>query len=131
VFVPLGQIVHADPSSEPAMTDDIISTDAPDATFDAEQVRTRMEQRLRASEAQLVELESALSDMLRGHDTIQEDRDSTRLVVDSIREDVRLLRGALDRLDDGTYGKCMRCKSPIAPERLDAVPTATLCARCA
>jgi DnaK suppressor protein len=34
---------------------------------------------------------------------------------------------ALARIDDGTYGLCTRCGRPIDPERLDAVPYATLC----
>ena len=35
--------------------------------------------------------------------------------------------GALARIDDGTYGLCTKCGNPIAPERLEAVPYATLC----
>ncbi|MFL6127197.1 TraR/DksA C4-type zinc finger protein [Actinophytocola sp.] len=31
----------------------------------------------------------------------------------------------------GTYGTCTRCGSPIAPERLDALPATTTCIRCA
>jgi len=34
---------------------------------------------------------------------------------------------ALARLDDGTYGTCVRCGRPIAPERLDALPWAAYC----
>lgn len=34
---------------------------------------------------------------------------------------------ALARIDEGTYGLCASCGRPIAPERLDAVPYATLC----
>ena len=34
---------------------------------------------------------------------------------------------ALARIDDGTYGLCANCGNPIAPERLAAVPYATLC----
>ena len=37
---------------------------------------------------------------------------------------------ALDRLDDGTYGACLRCGRPIAPERLDALPWAAHCIDC-
>ena len=38
---------------------------------------------------------------------------------------------ALRRLDDGTYGVCESCGGPIAPERLAAIPEATLCVDCA
>jgi DnaK suppressor protein len=31
------------------------------------------------------------------------------------------------KLDDGSYGVCDRCGRPISPDRLDALPWATLC----
>lgn len=34
---------------------------------------------------------------------------------------------ALKRMDAGTYGTCEVCGNPIAPERLEARPWATLC----
>ena len=34
---------------------------------------------------------------------------------------------ALKRIDNGTYGRCDRCGQPIEPERLEALPWATLC----
>jgi DnaK suppressor protein len=37
---------------------------------------------------------------------------------------------ALRRLDDGDYGYCTDCDEPIAPKRLDADPTASLCIAC-
>lgn len=37
---------------------------------------------------------------------------------------------ALRRLNDGDYGYCTDCDEPIAPERLDADPTASLCIAC-
>jgi DnaK suppressor protein len=37
---------------------------------------------------------------------------------------------ALQRMDDGTYGQCADCGQPIAPERLEALPWASLCIDC-
>lgn len=37
---------------------------------------------------------------------------------------------ALRRIDDGTYGTCMRCGKPIDEARLEAVPTALYHAEC-
>jgi DnaK suppressor protein len=37
---------------------------------------------------------------------------------------------ALRRIDAGTYGICVGCRSPISYERLSAIPETTLCVRC-
>ncbi len=37
---------------------------------------------------------------------------------------------ALRALDAGRYGLCNRCKQPIEPQRLDALPEAPLCLSC-
>lgn len=40
------------------------------------------------------------------------------------------LRGALDRLDAGTYGSCISCKGDIPQNLLDSDPTRRFCATC-
>ena len=40
------------------------------------------------------------------------------------------VEAAIARLDDGSYGACVRCDRPIAPERLDALPWAAHCIEC-
>ncbi len=37
---------------------------------------------------------------------------------------------ALQRIEDGTYGRCARCGREIEAERLEAIPYATLCIEC-
>lgn len=37
---------------------------------------------------------------------------------------------ALKRIKEGTFGVCVKCKKPIARERLEAVPIATMCYDC-
>ena len=47
--------------------------------------------------------------------------------------DERLLEAidaALQRVEDGTYGKCVNCGAQIPEERLEAMPWATLCIEC-
>jgi DnaK suppressor protein len=47
--------------------------------------------------------------------------------------DARLLASidqALGRIDNGTYGICVNCGAQIPPERLEAMPWATLCIDC-
>ena len=36
----------------------------------------------------------------------------------------------LEKVDEGTYGLCDECGQPISPERLEAMPSATLCVTC-
>ena len=40
------------------------------------------------------------------------------------------LRHALDRLENGTFGVCLGCKSEISQEALDVDPTRRICAPC-
>ena len=37
---------------------------------------------------------------------------------------------ALSRIENGTFGMCVRCGNPIAEERLEAIPYATRCIDC-
>lgn len=43
---------------------------------------------------------------------------------------LRNVRGALRRIDDGSYGVCMHCDEEISPKRLEAVPWAGYCIHC-
>ena len=46
-------------------------------------------------------------------------------------EELSFIDHALERLDAGTFGVCEACDGEIEPERLDIVPFATHCKRCA
>ena len=41
-----------------------------------------------------------------------------------------LVEDALARLDDGSFGACVRCGKPIAAARLEALPWAATCIDC-
>ncbi len=41
------------------------------------------------------------------------------------------LENALNRIDAGTYGICVKCKKNIPSGRLEAVPEALICINCA
>ena len=45
--------------------------------------------------------------------------------------EIRMIHAALGRISDGTFGECVACGEPISEERLDAVPHAARCKRCA
>jgi len=44
---------------------------------------------------------------------------------------LRDVERALAKLDEGTYGTCDGCGAEIPPERLETIPWAVLCVRCA
>jgi DnaK suppressor protein len=41
------------------------------------------------------------------------------------------IRTTLNRIEDGSYGLCSKCGAAINPARLEALPTATTCIKCA
>jgi RNA polymerase-binding protein DksA len=41
------------------------------------------------------------------------------------------INDALDRIEQGTYGRCENCHQEISRERLEALPYARYCIRCA
>jgi len=53
------------------------------------------------------------------------------LTVDAtLRDELREINDALERIAKGIYGKCQRCQKSIAEERLDALPYAPYCIGC-
>ncbi len=40
------------------------------------------------------------------------------------------VNGALERMDEGTFGICQRCERPIGEERLEAFPYVRFCIEC-
>ena len=67
-----------------------------------------------------------------GDGTIEAVRRLTDIGVGSSME-ARLARidRALEKLDDGSYGRCDSCGSSIPPARLHAMPDSVLCVVCA
>jgi len=49
---------------------------------------------------------------------------------DRATQHLELVDAALARLDDGSYGDCLRCRKPIAAARLEALPWAAHCIEC-
>jgi len=52
-------------------------------------------------------------------------------VDDVLRQEIREIREALLRIENGTYGICSSCGDDIRQERLAVMPTATKCIKCA
>jgi len=46
------------------------------------------------------------------------------------KEHLAAVEHALHKFEEGTYGLCDSCGQPIAPDRLEALPQASLCMEC-
>jgi DnaK suppressor protein len=57
-------------------------------------------------------------------------RDQEFALALSIRARMDQVERAMERLDEGTYGRCERCSEDIPVARLTAFPSVTLCVRC-
>lgn len=55
------------------------------------------------------------------------EREKDVSILEHIDSDLAAVAHALQRLDDGDYGRCEVCGRDIGAERLDAMPTASLC----
>jgi RNA polymerase-binding transcription factor len=61
---------------------------------------------------------------------VVEEREVRSQLLDYLVERAIDLERAVRRIEDGTYGICVRCDEFIHPERLRALPEATLCLEC-
>jgi RNA polymerase-binding protein DksA len=58
------------------------------------------------------------------------DREIDYSLEENSEQVLRAIDGALQRIDDGTFGICETCGRPISEERLEAIPYATQCIDC-
>ena len=49
------------------------------------------------------------------------------LDLDGVTADLVAVEAALERLDEGTYGRCLACDAPIDDEALAVSPTQPTC----
>ena len=93
-------------------------------------------------QAQLAELGPRFAHIARDLDT-PGDRDSAEQAIEVeddealeyqgvlVEREIASVKRALARIEDGTYGECVRCGGAIADARLEARPEAALCIDCA
>ncbi len=58
------------------------------------------------------------------------DREFSLGIASEERQIIYELDDALKKIDEGTFGVCEECKSPITKSRLKAIPYARLCLKC-
>ncbi len=63
--------------------------------------------------------------------TESENDDVLRSLRLEAEAEIRQINRALDQITAGEYGTCQRCGEEIPAGRLEAIPEATLCTRCA
>ena len=107
-------------------------------------IRKRLEQELRTAVARLRQVggAAALDDLLGPSgehwayaDEVDEIQANERREIGFATREllvgkVNRIVAALERLDQGDYGRCVECGEVIAPARLNVMPEVTTCVRC-
>jgi len=94
--------------------------------------RSLLEDQRRRQVADIVALNHDLPTSLaeRGEASCRSDLHVTARLIDAAHQQLDETEAALDRLDAGTYGRCVHCQEPIAPARLEVLPAARYCVTC-
>jgi len=110
-------------------------------TVDSQQARQKIRQRLEDMVAELDRSVITLSPELPDPDDAGSpgdadaggglaDNDRSNAVVEAAQAQLKLVRAALQRLDDDTYGRCVDCGKELLADRLEAKPEAARCLSC-
>ena len=102
---------------------------------DSSRARARLEASLAELEARLTNISEDLSEPpdpdWDEQAIAQEDDEALERQATLVEKEIASVNRALSRIDDGTYGTCVRCGEAIAADRLEARPEAALCIGCA
>jgi DnaK suppressor protein len=88
---------------------------------------TRMEDNSLADHAKTISIPTDKEEL--GSDNA--DQELTLTLLESDETLLDQIEAALHRLEDGCYGRCDECGEDIPTSRLDAIPYASECVRCA
>lgn len=91
----------------------------------------RLRELLAQAELHAAESEAEFQILLADDDVIQEDRDAAALLLEHARRQLVTARSAVEQLDAGGYGRCVKCGGDIGAERLAALVDVTTCVSCA
>jgi RNA polymerase-binding transcription factor DksA len=94
-----------------------------------------LRQELEKTQERIAHLEGTLnekldSDLGRGDPAVTQ-REVNRALMERLKAQAKELEQALSQLDQGRYGKCIKCGEPIHPDRLAVLPDTRLCIECA
>lgn len=100
-----------------------------------EQRRAELEQRLEALNIKLREIDAELdSHQSRDWEELAVEREGDEVLEGEGRAgqaEIAAINAALARIDEGSYGDCVRCGETIVEARLDLLPYTPFCAECA
>jgi len=82
-------------------------------------------------EAQQAQVTADTSDRLDSAFPVGVGSDESYALAHRALEAAREAEDALGRLEDGSFGTCLRCEAPIPVARLRALPTTATCVGCA
>ncbi len=71
--------------------------------------------------------ESRVDDNFADLGQVAAEQGENQALAGQLRNELAEVERALQKLDDGTYGRCETCGEPIAPARLEAMPAARFC----
>lgn len=99
------------------------------------QLRAMLEEQRRFRRDQLAQLSAEYQTIDGRVEPLDASADNARVEVSAAveaaaRQALDDIGAALDRMDHGGYGVCVRCAAPIPVERLLAIPQAPLCMGC-
>lgn len=105
---------------------------------DTDRIRRQLEDERAALARQLEEhgadttggVEVGLDEGFADSAQVTTERSELLSLVEQLRDTLSGVEAALERMDQGSYGKCQRCGQDIPAERLEAVPATTLCVDC-
>ena len=103
--------------------------------IDLEKRRESMLKRLSALDEKLHEIEHELE----SHNTRDWEEAAVEREGDEVLEgvglagqkEIRMIKAALERMDAGEYGYCVKCGNEISEDRLEVLPCTPFCRSCA
>ncbi len=103
-----------------------------------EELRARLQKKLSELTSRVEKVEG---DLRRTRNPLEKDWSEAAVTLqndevlegidEEIATEIQQLHAAIVAIDEGKYGTCEACLKPIANERLEALPQATLCIDCA
>ena len=98
---------------------------------DHEEIATALKMRLSELRTHLAKVAHELHKPLPADSEDQaielENQEALEIIEKTETTEIHQIETALKRISEGTYGTCAKCREPIDPRRLKALPTAATC----